>query len=539
MKKITFCVFLFLLNIVTYGQFSVSIPNMTVNGGLASSINFGANVSSLNVTLSVDITTTLNQNDSSPVGDLTVYYKRNSGAPAVIPSGGSTTTVLFLGSNKITKPINNITLNASQFDATGGVLYVEYRSSSSASFVSSNISITKTVSPTNPTNPTDPTNPTNPTNPTPSNNTITGTQTINEGSIAALLIGSEIPPSENYTYTYEWRMKKSDGNYYPIPDGMYKDYFAGQLLTTTTFVRKVIFSYRNGVSGTYSTYSDPITVTVIPAPPIQNNTINLIGTYVTGTFPTGGLGSYNYKWIAYVVDGEDPWIIEQNTDTFTIPANMYEFAPYNTVLVARIVTSGSRTSTSNFVRIYSAQEIGNNSITISGRNIVGSLPTGGGEGGFYYQYIAYNEIDGEVIGDPQILSNEQSYYFPYDTPLITKIYRKVYSGDKVSISNTIVIPPTASGFGKKTTETVAPDLTVYPNPTSESINFATNFSTDKNIEIVLYSEKLGNEKSVYKGKVTPNQVINWSIPANYQKGLYFYKILSENKEVKSGKVLFN
>ncbi|MDR7208896.1 T9SS type A sorting domain-containing protein [Flavobacterium piscis] len=49
--------------------------------------------------------------------------------------------------------------------------------------------------------------------------------------------------------------------------------------------------------------------------------------------------------------------------------------------------------------------------------------------------------------------------------------------------------------------------------------------------------QLGNGKSVFKGKVTPNQVVNWDIPASYQKGIYFYKILSGTKEVKTGKII--
>jgi hypothetical protein len=81
-------------------------------------------------------------------------------------------------------------------------------------------------------------------------------------------------------------------------------------------------------------------------------------------------------------------------------------------------------------------------------------------------------------------------------------------------------------------------MTVYPNPASESVNFLTNFSTNKEIEIVVYSDKLQNEKSVFKGTVIPSQIVNWKIPSSYQKGIYFYKILSGGAEVKTGKLIY-
>jgi hypothetical protein len=89
------------------------------------------------------------------------------------------------------------------------------------------------------------------------------------------------------------------------------------------------------------------------------------------------------------------------------------------------------------------------------------------------------------------------------------IERQVFSGAKISTSNYVQVTRpqqtqnnVISSSGQKSirssarmaatsnVETNLSDLTVYPNPTTEVVNFATNFSTNKEIEIVVYSERL-------------------------------------------------
>lgn len=214
--------------------------------------------------------------------------------------------------------------------------------------------------------------------------------------------------------------------------------------------------------------------------------------------------------------------------------------------VWRIVNSGNATSSSNIVTIYRANDITNNVITLSGNNsigysITGSLPNGG-NGSFQYEYSLYNEYDGEIIGEINTVGNDQNYFLPplsYGLPI--KIYRKVTSGNKVISSNTITILP-GGVYAKIATTSkqsvLADDLSIYPNPTSESVNFVTNFPDTKEVEITVYSEGLKGTKSVFKGTVVPDEVIKWNIPSHYPKGLYFYKILSDNNEIKSGKILY-
>lgn len=368
-----------------------------------------------------------------------------------------------------------------------------------------------------------------------SNNTISGNQTIFEGDPVSSINGST-PRGGDGNYTYTWQRSINGGVWSTISGATGTSYQQTSNSVSTIYYRRIITS----LSGLLTSTSNEVTVSILPNIPIQNNTITLAGSNIQGSIPTGGTGSFTYKWYANLVDGEDWALLPGTGKDLSIPDYVYGFAEGqgHELFIYREVKSGSKISNSTVVRILPAQPIENNTIAIEGLNIIGSLPTGG-NGDFRYEYYSYLEFpDGEIEG-PSMIGSTQHYMVGATPPPVIKYYRRVVSANKSSISNVVSFPLAKSFSNKESLSgNSISDLTVYPNPTSESINFATNFSTDKNIEIVLYSEKLGNEKSVYKGKVTPNQVVNWDIPANYQKGLYFYKILSDNKEVKTGKVIF-
>ncbi|MDR6762594.1 hypothetical protein J2Y38_002805 [Flavobacterium sp. 2755] len=334
--------------------------------------------------------------------------------------------------------------------------------------------------------------------------------------------------------TYEWEKLREANVWVKIPGKTSSSIMFSDLELGRTYFRRIL---KNTSSGNIY-YSNELMLLIVPL--VSNNTITLTGSIIEGSSPEGGMYNYTYKWYAYVVEGEDPWLIGES-QSCTVPANVYNFMQtvgINKVPIVREVKSEYRTFYSNFVNLARPVDITNNNINLVGSNILGSLPNGG-IGVFDYEYYLYQEFEGEIIGEPALVGKNQNLPLANYGGLTTKIYRKIISGNKTSISNTIIINPSAS-FAKTTSTSAktSTDLTAYPNPASESINFSTNFTTDKEIEIVLYSENLGNEKSVFKGKVTPNQVVNWNIPSSYQKGIYFYKILSDNKEVKTGKVIF-
>lgn len=354
---------------------------------------------------------------------------------------------------------------------------------------------------------------------------------LNEGSVCPEINGIIVGVSG---YEFQWEKKDSNGVWTSIPGGVSENFFGSILLETTKY-RRIAKKYG---SSTVST-SNEVTINVIPAPVLQNNVISLSGNELQGSLPTGGTGKYVYYWYAYVLEGEDPLLIGQSVNC-TVPISVYNFVDfmgYNGY-INRVVTSGKQYSTSNTVIIPVTKEITNNVITVSGQNIIGSLPTGG-NGDFRYEYYAYMVYDnGEIVEEPSLIGNERHYTKTLPRNLNIRYFRTVISANKSTTSNNVTIPLSQALAGKNSlVESNTSGLTVYPNPASESVNFLTNFSENTEIEIVVYSDKLGNEKSVFKGTITPNQVVNWNIPASYQKGIYFYKILSGNKEVKTGKII--
>lgn len=77
----------------------------------------------------------------------------------------------------------------------------------------------------------------------------------------------------------------------------------------------------------------------------------------------------------------------------------------------------------------------------------------------------------------------------------------------------------------------ATDISIYPNPTNGIINIETTF-LDKNLKIEVYnnlSELLFEQKSVGK----TNQ-INLS---NLSNGIYFIKLISDEKVLKTQKII--
>nr|WP_199002180.1 T9SS type A sorting domain-containing protein [Flavobacterium sp. ASV13] len=515
-----FVKFGFAQNYVTYSAKSATI---TTNSGVEGSI---------------DIIISCYGNSSNPVileqhflcGDPDGFLS-NLASNGLMLSPGQSTTLKF----KFKKTVTADTQKIYKFTTNGSCFQNE----------SEMIKITVNFKGGTTTPPTDPTTPTNPT--TPGNiNTVTNSNPmyVEDGATMDLIVGSDMGSN----VTYQWYRNEADGTGdKKIIGATGKDYRPeinnGKGFANENDKYNSTIYYRHA-SDPHLSISNAILQWVVRAPKIENNAISVSGSEVQGSIPTAGTGSYSYRWYVYVLEGEDPWLFEQNTKDFTVPESVYSFMGSNNVYVTREVRSGSRISTSNGVVVTPAQEISNNIISLSGSNaagfnITGSNPTGG-TGTFRYEYYAYNEFDGEVIGDVQKIGTNRDYYQSSIGGLSLKFYRKVYSGNKVSSSNTVTILPGGS-FAKMAStnilEITSANLAVYPNPTSESVNFATNFSVNKEIEIVVYSERLQNEKSVYKGIATPNQVINWNIPATYPKGLYFYKILSDSKEVKTGKII--
>lgn len=350
--------------------------------------------------------------------------------------------------------------------------------------------------------------------------------TINEGDIAPVMAGAGLSG-----YTYQW-YKSVDGIFTLIPNATRYYYNPGTPFVTTKYYRRAQLGLNS------APISNELLVTVIPSPVVlKNNMITLNGSKINGSLPTGGINSYQYSWTLW--GGEEPYTFPDTGQDFEITADTYNYLnSYPNLFIARTVTSGRQSIGSNWIQILPIPDIQNNFISIDGKQINGSLPSGG-TGNFRYEYFIAYSYNGEYI-DTNAVGTDQNYTISNHSLFTTEIWRKVYSGNKVSTSNIIKILPgdSLNKDSSVNTQTVSSDLIAYPNPTSESINFSTNFSSDREIEIVLYSEKSQNGKSIFKGNVAPNQVVKWSIPSSYQKGIYYYRIISDSKEVKTGKILY-
>lgn len=363
------------------------------------------------------------------------------------------------------------------------------------------------------------------------NNSISGNQTINEGQVVGTLSNNQNLSGGNGQYTYQWQRKQENGVWDNILGATSGTYSPGTLIYTTSYRRIV-------KSATLSSTSNVVIVTIIPAPVLLNNTISLNGSTITGSVPTGGTGVYAYSWL--LLGGEEPYEFPDVGQNLELTPDIYNYInSYPNLNVYRKVTSGRQTIGSNGVLILPIPDIQNNTISINDNMVEGSIPTGG-TGNYKYSWFLGSSnqdpfIFQETTKDLDLTNHQQALYI-LTTNSSAILFRIVKSG-KVSFSNqlNLYIPKPKVGIQNSKSEFIS----VYPNPTSDVVNFENNFSENTEIEIIIFSDNMNEKKSIFKGFITPNQVIKWDVSSNFPKGLYFYKIISENKELKTGKIIFN
>ncbi|TDO77525.1 putative secreted protein (Por secretion system target) [Flavobacterium chryseum] len=375
---------------------------------------------------------------------------------------------------------------------------------------------------------------------------------INFNTSGSGIIGSNPSGGRINSYQYSWVLRggledivfpDATGQNLEFPSWLYSPANENLKATTGLYVIRFVKSGSQTLSSNL--------LKLEPTPTVQNNAITLNGSTISGSLPTGGNGTYEYSWL-YTSEEIGTFEFPEVGQNLELPSWIYNpnlpINVYQGVTVIRVVKSGNRSVSSNTLKLVPFPATENNTITLNGSTISGSVPTGG-NGIYEYSWVYTSEDIGTFEFPGEVGQNLQLPSWVYNSNLPINVYygmtvtRIVKSRNRPASSNILKILPLSSNKIALNDAAIQSDLsveelvTVYPNPTSGSINFSTNFSTDKQIEIILYSEKLGNEKSVYKGTVTPNQVINWNIPASYQKGIYFYKILSGNKEFRTGKII--
>lgn len=367
--------------------------------------------------------------------------------------------------------------------------------------------------------------------PTIQNNSISGNQTINEGQVAGALSNNQNLTGGNGQYTYQWQKKQENGVWIDIVGATSGIYSPGVSIYTTSYRRIVR-------SATLTNTSNVVLITVIPAPALLNNTISLNGSTITGSVPTGGTGLYTYSWI--LLGGEEPYEFPDVGQNLELTPDIYNYInSYPNHNVYRKVTSGRQMIGSNSLLILQIPDIQNNTISIKGNMVEGSIPTGGTGNYTYSWFLGSSNYDPFIFQETTKdldLTNHQQALDILTTDSSAILFRIVKSG-KVSFSNqlSLYIPVPKVGAQNLNSDFIS----VYPNPTSNIVNFETTFSENKEIEIIIYSNNMNEKKSVYKGFVTPNQIVKCNMPSNFLKGLCFYKIISENKELKTGKIIYN
>ncbi|TRX42109.1 T9SS type A sorting domain-containing protein [Flavobacterium restrictum] len=246
MKKTTIILFLMTLlyNATSFGQ------TVTIDGGLIvnnNSISSGATInlgtySISNVNLAAKVVIPKAQNDTYP-GTIFIYYQKNANSPAIIANGGNGGNLLFSGGLATTKNFN-ITLDATQFDLTGGSLYTEYKSYSGVKYKSGNVPIIKSsgggsyVDVTN------------------VSNTLCCDQIIRYGDKPNTITGNVTPNN----VMVSWTINGTSTPNTEIPNTINFDYLFNTIST-----------YRTFQSGNYSKKSNTITTTVVPSPILSNS----------------------------------------------------------------------------------------------------------------------------------------------------------------------------------------------------------------------------------------------------------------------------
>lgn len=328
--------------------------------------------------------------------------------------------------------------------------------------------------------------------------------------------GSILTPGENTTIRYKFKKTLTTDTQIT-----YKFSTNGSCFQKESEMIKITVNYKAGTTTTPPGTIPPEMIFIGGPGGTISTTINEgdIAPVISGT----GKGNYTYQWYK-TINGVFT-LISGATSYYYYPGT-----PFVTTKYFRQNILGPNVGRSNEVEIKvinNAPAILNNTIVLNGKTINGSLPTGGvgGNSYLYSWYILFEDGDSSELPDTSQsldLSTPSFNRYLYSINNF-KLIRMVVSGTQRSRSNDVLVP-------------YAITTDVYPNPTSGTVNFTTSSSSIADMEITAYS--LVNTILIFRGPTTPNQIVKWDIPSSLPKGLYYYKVVSDNKEIKSGKILY-
>ncbi len=312
----------------SYSQVSVSIKNMSYSIG--GNVNNGEpiqiqNESNVRILFNVELTKPSNQVTGNST--LKIFVKKPQQSKIQV---GSTEYICNICWTTFYSSSKDVTINSSTLSNNDGVLFAEFESSSGIKYKSADWSIEILDAPI-------------------SNNSISGNQTISQGQTASQITGSN-PTGGNGSYSYQWQRNLS-GSWSNISGATSKNYSPGAISQSTMYRRVVLSgSSPNSISNT-------ATITVNSNPPITNNTIHSNGTNkMIGSIPSGGNGSFTYKWLISNNIVHDEIIPGETNKDLNVPPIHFQVGSY----FKRIVTSGGKTSDSGYVPCNTSNKNSNN-----------------------------------------------------------------------------------------------------------------------------------------------------------------------------------
>ncbi|WP_299820535.1 gliding motility-associated C-terminal domain-containing protein [uncultured Pontibacter sp.] len=275
-------------------------------------------------------------------------------------------------------------------------------------------------------------------------NTLTsGNQTICAGATPASITGST-PKGGNNSYTYTWEFSNDGSSYTNAPGTRTNASYQPQALNESAWFRRKV------VSGNCESYSEPIKVTVngvIAANEISESQAICTGTaprQLQGTQPTGGNGTYTFRWEYSTTSATATDFKAVATAGTSI--NYTPSALTTTTWFRRVVTSGACSMVSNVVKVEVNPVISRNTITLSqsiyaGQTpapLTGSAPTGGDNTYTYLWQYSQNGTDYLAAAAPNTGKN----YAPAAITKDTWFRRVVYSGGCELVSEPVKISVT-------------------------------------------------------------------------------------------------
>ncbi|RNI31923.1 hypothetical protein EFA69_05275 [Rufibacter immobilis] len=298
------------------------------------------------------------------------------------------------------------------------------------------------------------------------NNVVSGAQEICAGTNAATLTAT-LPTGGLGTDTYTWVWETStDGITYTTASGASKlDSYTPSKLYETTWIRRVI---RSG--NCVPSVSEPVKILVSPSiinNYIQDNQVIFINTKpaaFTGTTPTGGTGTFTYRWESSL-DGKNFKAITENGTSKTYAS----VALTETTWFRRVVISSGCQAPSNVVKVTVNSAISQNTISAdqsicvgtAPNLLVGSQPTGGdGNYNFVWEMSTSGSSSSFVTApyNPAATNGNPTgqSYAPAAVNQTTWFRRKVSSGNTTHISNLVKV----TVFSAITNNTISTDQTV-------------------------------------------------------------------------------